>query len=80
MFLLGENETRYILDHSDARAVITSRDLLEKIENARKGIAHVKHVVVIGGEDRGAVVSFEGLIERSPADDIIEEILNSVQR
>jgi long-chain acyl-CoA synthetase len=74
MFLLGENETRYILDHSDARAVITSQDLLEKIENARKGIAHVKHVIVIGGEDQEDVVSFEGLIDRSPADDIIEEM------
>ena len=37
MFLLGEDETRYILDHSDARAIITSQDLLEKIENARNG-------------------------------------------
>jgi acyl-CoA synthetase (AMP-forming)/AMP-acid ligase II len=45
MFLLGENETRYILDHSDAKAVITSQDLLEKIENARKGIAHVKLIL-----------------------------------
>ena len=74
MFLLGENETRYILDHSDAKAVITSQDLLEKIENARKGIAQIKHVVVIGGEDQGDVVSFEGLLDRSPADDIIAEM------
>ena len=42
MFLLGEDETRYILDHSDAKAVITSQDLLEKMEKAREGIAHVQ--------------------------------------
>jgi len=74
MFLLGEDETRYILDHSDARAIITSQDLLEKIENARNGLAHVKHVIVIGGEDQGDVISFEGLIDRNPADDIIEDM------
>ena len=28
MFLLGEDETRYILDHSDAKVVITSQDLV----------------------------------------------------
>ncbi len=74
MFLLGEEETRYILDHSDAKAIITSQDLLEKIENARKGLAHVKNVIVIGGEDQGDVVSFEDLIDRSSADEIIEEM------
>ena len=37
MFLLGEDETRYILEHSDARAVITSADLIEKIHQAAAG-------------------------------------------
>ena len=74
MFLLGEEETRYILDHSDARAIITSQDLLEKMENARKGLDHVKNVIVIGGEDQGDVVSFEGLVDRSPAEDIVEDM------
>ena len=62
MFLLGENETRYILDHSDARAVITSKELLEKIENARKGLSHIKHVVVLNGKDEGDQVDFNGLV------------------
>ena len=74
MFLLGEDETRYILDHSDARAIITSQDLLEKIENARNGLAHVKHVIVIGGEDQGDVISFESLIDRSPLGETVEEM------
>ena len=74
MFLLGEEETRYILDHSDARAIITSQDLLEKMENARKGLDHVKSVIVIGGEDQGDVVSFEGLVDRNPAEDIVEDM------
>jgi long-chain acyl-CoA synthetase len=74
MFLLGEEETRYILDHSDARAIITSQDLLEKIDNARTGLDHVKHVIVIGGEDQGDVVGFEGLIDQNPAADIVEDM------
>ena len=65
MFLLGEDETRYILDHSDAKVVITSLDLLEKIENAAKGIDHIKKIIVLGGEGRGDHVDFNGLIENS---------------
>jgi long-chain acyl-CoA synthetase len=74
MFLLGENETRYILDHSDAKAVITSQDLLEKIENARKGIVHIQNVIVIGGEDRGDCVNFHGLVDKSAPEEGIEEM------
>jgi len=74
MFLLGEEETRYILDHSDAKAVITSVDLLEKIENARKGIDHIKNIIVLGGEDQGDQVDFQGLIEKHPPLQLTEEM------
>ncbi len=74
MFLLGENETRYILDHSDAKAVITSHDLLEKIENARKGIDHVKTVIVLGGENREDQIDFHSLIDKHPPAQHIEEM------
>lgn len=74
MFLLGENETRYILDHSDAKAVITSKDLLEKIENARKGISHIKHVIVLNGIDEGDQVDFHGLTATNPPEQHIEEM------
>ncbi len=66
MFLLGEDETRYILDHSDAKAVITSADLLEKIQNAAGGIDRIQHIIVLGGEDRGNQVDFYGLVENNP--------------
>ena len=66
MFLLGENETRYILDHSDAKAVITSADLLEKIQNAAGGIDRIKNIIVLGGEDRENQVDFCGLVENNP--------------
>ena len=74
MFLLGENETRYILDHSDAKAVITNQEHLEKIENARRGIAHVKNVIVLGHNDNGDQIDFFDLIEKSSPEDTIEEM------
>ena len=74
MFLLGEDETRYILDHSDARAVITSSDLFEKIDNARKGIHHVKHVIVLGGEDTGEGVDFYGLVNSNAPEQHTEKL------
>ncbi len=74
MFLLGEDETRYILQHSDAKLVITSHDLLEKIQNARKGIDHIKNVVVLGGKDEGDVVGFENLMAGSPIEEKTEDM------
>ena len=74
MFLLGENETRYILDHSDAKAVITNQEHLEKIENARRGIFHLKNVIVLGRDDKGEQIDFFDLVERSSPEDAIEEM------
>ena len=79
MFLLGEDETRYILDHSDAKAVITSQDLLEKIDKAREGIAHIRNVIVLNGEDQGDRVDFHGLVEANdPLEDVEEMDDNDV--
>jgi len=66
MFLLGEDETRYILDHSDAKVIITSQDLLEKIDSARQGIAHIENVIVLGGKDDKKHFDFYSLLDRSP--------------
>ena len=66
MFLLGEDETRYILEHSDARAVITSADLIEKIKNAAAGIDHIQHIIVLGGDDRENHLDFQRLGEKNP--------------
>lgn len=66
MFLLSEDETRYILDHSDAKAVITSGDLLEKIQNAAQGTDRIQHIIVLGGEDRENQVDFYGLVANNP--------------
>lgn len=74
MFLLGENETRYILDHSDAKAVITSKDLLGKVENAGQGIAHIKQKIVLGGGDKDSRVDFYRLLNSSEPEPHFEEM------
>jgi long-chain acyl-CoA synthetase len=74
MFLLGENETRYILDHSDAKAVITSKELLGKIENACRGLAHIKQLIVLGGEDKAGQIDFHALLNRSEPEPGYEEM------
>ena len=74
MFLLGEDETRYILDHSDAKAVITSADLLEKIENAAQGIDHIKKIIVLGAEGSHNLVDFNALVEKNSPLQLTEEM------
>ncbi len=74
MFLLGEEETRYILEDSDAKVVITARDLLGKIDKAREGIQHIRNVIVLGGKDEGDHVDFHGLINRNPEQEDIEDM------
>jgi len=74
MFLLGENETRYILDHSDAKAVVTSRDLLGKIETACRGIDHLQQIIVLDGEGKAGQVEFYGLLNRSEPEPHYEEM------
>jgi long-chain acyl-CoA synthetase len=74
MFLLGENETRYILEHSDARVVITSRDLIDKIENASRGIAPIKQIIVLGGENKDGQVDFHELMDDSEPEPRFEDM------
>lgn len=73
MFMLGPEETRYILDDSDAKAVITSRELQEKVLEASQGIAHLEHVIVMGGEDSPRTLSLERLLGEAQEDlDIVD--------
>jgi acyl-coenzyme A synthetase/AMP-(fatty) acid ligase len=74
MFLLGEEETRYILEDSDGKVVITGRDLLGKIDKAREGIEHIRNVIVLGGKDEGDHLDFHSLINRNPEQQDIEDM------
>jgi long-chain acyl-CoA synthetase len=74
MFLLGVEEIRYILNHSDAKVVITSADLVEKIKQASEGIEHIRHIIVIGGSDQGNQVNFHNLLAHNPPLEQTEEM------
>jgi len=74
MFLLGEEETRYVLRHSDAKAVITSQDLLPKIDRAKQGVDAIEKVIVLGGVNQGDYADFHGLVHRNSKLEEAEEM------
>jgi long-chain acyl-CoA synthetase len=71
VFLLGPEEIRHILDHSDAKLLVTSPDLAWKAEGWRG------RIVLVGGEAAGALTWDElvapeadvfPMVEREPSD------------
>ena len=74
MFLMGEDETRYIIDHSDAKAVITSQDLAEKINLACQGIGHIEQIIVLGGGNKDGQIDFYSLLNSSAPEPHSEEM------
>ncbi|MBW1682118.1 MAG: long-chain fatty acid--CoA ligase [Deltaproteobacteria bacterium] len=73
MFLLGEDETRYILDHADVKGVITSQDLVDKIEAASAGNEKIRHTVVLGAAEDSKHPDFHRLVaESAPEEEIAD--------
>jgi len=71
--LLTPHDLRYILQDSRAVAVVVSAPLVEKVIEARKGLPHLRYVLVAGGEAPSGTVSLESAMssaadELSPAD------------
>jgi long-chain acyl-CoA synthetase len=58
IFLLGDREVAHILAHSEARVVITSEDMLWKVEGQLGALPSLQHVVVVGGGGDGRTLSF----------------------
>ena len=48
--LLGEDQYRYILDDSRARALFVSSALLPRVEPILHELSHLRHVFVVGGD------------------------------
>jgi long-chain acyl-CoA synthetase len=68
LFLLEAHELRYILDDSGAKAVVTSRDVYDKVADATRGVGHSVHVIVTGpraGVPAGSI-SFDELVAAHP--------------
>jgi long-chain acyl-CoA synthetase len=65
LFLLGEREVAHILKNSEAVVLITSKDLLPKIEKDRPGIETLKHILVVEDEEIPGTISFWKLIREN---------------
>jgi long-chain acyl-CoA synthetase len=68
LFVLSAEECRYILEDSEAVAVITDAILLAKILEATEGLERLRHVIVVGGEDSERTLSYEKLLAESSPD------------
>ncbi|MBI4241080.1 MAG: long-chain-fatty-acid--CoA ligase [Candidatus Rokubacteria bacterium] len=64
IFLLGPEEVRLILADSEAKVVITSADMLWKLEPLIGTLPSLKHVILVDGGGEGKMLSFGDLIER----------------
>jgi long-chain acyl-CoA synthetase len=73
LFVLTEDECRFILEDSGAVAVITDVIIGPKILGATQGLQKVKHIIVVRGENSDRALSYDGLLEgSSPELDILD--------
>ena len=66
MFLLTDSELRHILDDSEAVAVITSPEILPKVQLAAPGVETLRWIITTGPPVE-ATVSFDELEQAEPA-------------
>ena len=66
IFLLSPNEVAHILKNSGATAIITSKAFLENVNQARKGIDTLKHVIIVEDEKIPETIAFSNLLKNSP--------------
>ncbi|MEW6554755.1 MAG: long-chain-fatty-acid--CoA ligase [Actinomycetota bacterium] len=79
LFVLSADECRYILEDSEAVAVVTDTILLAKILEAVEGLEKLRHIIVVGGEDSERTLSYERLLgESSPEFEIVDRAPDDV--
>ncbi len=66
IFLLGPEEVRLILEDSGAKVVITSSDMLWKVEPCMGTIQSMKYVILVDGGNDGKTLAFQELVGREP--------------
>ena len=59
IFLLGDQEVSHIVADSEAKVVITSSDMLWKIEKQIGVLPSLRHVLLVDGGGQGSLRSFE---------------------
>ena len=65
MFLLSPEDLRHVIAHSEAAAVITTPQFLDKVREATAGLGHVRHLISTGPGD--GVIALSSLEESDPA-------------
>jgi len=70
LFLLGQREITHILKNSESVAIITSKDLLDRIDKDRDTIETLKHVIVVEDEDLPGTIRFWELLDGNSEDSI----------
>jgi 2-aminobenzoate-CoA ligase len=57
-------EVQHVLNDSEAKVLITEKDLLKEVEETRPRLKYLQNIVVVGGEEGEKYLSFEELIKR----------------
>jgi long-chain acyl-CoA synthetase len=66
IFLLGDKEVAHILLDSEAKVVITSSDMLWKLDAQVGGLPTLRHVLVVDGGGDGRTLSYADEVGRAP--------------
>jgi long-chain acyl-CoA synthetase len=66
-FLLAPQELRHVVEDSEACAVITTSELLDKVRTAVAGVAGVRHVICTGAGHAAGITSLDELEQAAPA-------------
>jgi len=66
MFLLALEDLRHLIAHSEASAVITTPEFVDKVRDAVDGLDCVRHVISSGSDPGVGVVALSGLEEADP--------------
>jgi long-chain acyl-CoA synthetase len=65
VFLLGEREIAHLLRDSESVAMITSKDLLNKIDGYRDTVDTLEHVIIVEDEDIPQTTKFWEIVDGS---------------
>jgi long-chain acyl-CoA synthetase len=65
-FLLTAADLRHVISDSEACAVITTPEFVDKVTTAVAGLDCVRHVVCAGGQEAGGIIALASLEETDP--------------
>ncbi len=65
IFLLPPAELHYILENSEARAIVTTPEFLPNVKQAADGVETLKWIISTGPEEDG-VIPFDSLLDAEP--------------